>query len=161
MSFDLMVFDPKLAPRLRPDFLDWFRAGTQLEAGHDYNSPEQLTAPLQSFYHRFQPLFPPRNGPEAAPALDTVPRSFWQRLAGAPRFPSAPAPNRRLTDYLFGAGFIYLGFARPLAGEAYRAVLRTAHDTGTGFFNAASDWGEILHDADQFLPFLGDGETGG
>lgn len=128
MSFDLLVFDPAQAPRLRGAFLDWFRAGTLL-AGHDYNSPGHLTPPLRQFYARLEPLFPPHSGFACAPPLSSA-------------------------DYCFAEGFIYLSFRHDAADPAYRTVLHLAHDTGVGFFNAASDWGEILHDRTQIAPYL-------
>lgn len=128
MSFDLMVFDPARAPRLRQAFLDWFRAGTLL-AGHDYSSPCHLGPPLRQFYTRLQPIFPPQ-------------ASF------------ASAPPVISADYSFAEGFIYLSFLRDAADLAYRTVITLAHDSDVGFFNAASDWGEILHDRDQFAPYL-------
>ena len=164
MSFDLMVFDPARAPRLRAAFLDWFRDGTQID-GHDYSSPASLTPPLQHFYAQLRLQFPPRGGPDgsvlavpppgpvAEPGPPAAKSGLWRRLVAPPKLVQPPpAPQ---ADYSFADAFIYLSFLRESADLAYQGVLATAHDCGVGFFNAASDWGEILHDPEQFGPYLG------
>jgi len=104
MNFDLMVFDPAHAPRVRGEFIDWFIAGTR-DAAHDYSSPQHLSGPLRQFYDRLETVFPPqeRLGPVRAPGC---------------------------ADYCFAQGFIYLSFLRETADQAYRTVLDLAHDCG-------------------------------
>lgn len=159
MNFDLLAFDPKRAPRLRSAFLSWYQAGTQLGAEHDYNSPAALTPLLRSFYDQIRQQFPPRNGPDAIVSSELLlrpPSGLWQRLTGraSPLDGEAERPPGRRAHYSFAENFILMSFLRDEAEAAYRAVLSTAHDCGAGFYNAASDLGEILHDAEQFHPFL-------
>ena len=39
MSYDLMVFDPAVAPRERAEFLEWHAQQTQWNEGHSYDDP--------------------------------------------------------------------------------------------------------------------------
>lgn len=150
-----MVFDPAHAPRLRGAFLDWFQNGTQID-GHDYSSPARLGPPLAQAYQQLATQFPPRASlPVAAPAPVTVSGGLWRRLfpARAGLAPAAAAPVG--ADYSFAENFIYLSFLGEVADHAYQGVLRVAFETGAGFYNAASEWGEILHDREQIAPYLG------
>lgn len=156
MSFDLMVFDPTQAPRLRGAFFDWFRAGT-LILQHDYNSPNRLTAPLRGAYDRLRSEFPPRNGPDAVfePAPPAKAAQGGEALPGLSGSASGTVPPAFGAEYSFADAFIYLSFLSDAADHAYQGVLRCAYQCEVGFFNASSDWGEILHDRAQFGPYLG------
>lgn len=147
-----MVFDPAHAPRLRGAFLDWFQDGTQID-GHDYSSPARLSAPLARAYPQLATQFPPRASlPVAAPV--TASGGLWHRLFPARAGLAAPAAPTVAADYSFAESFIYLSFLGDVADQAYQGVLRVAYETGAGFYNAASEWGEILHDREQIAPYL-------
>lgn len=156
MRFDLLVFDPKSAPRLRSAFLSWYRTGTGLGPEYDYNSPHALHPPLRAFYDQMRQQFVPLNGPDALARPVPVPPvgGLWRRLTGTAAPPPAPSEPERRAHYSFAPAYILLSFERNQAERAYAAVLRTAHDCGVGFFDASNEWGEILHDAAQFHPHL-------
>lgn len=156
MSFDLLVFDPKSAPRLRSDFLAWYRNGTLLGAEHDYNAPHDLHTPLRVFYEQMRQQFAPLNGPDAParPHATQPSGGLLRRLIGsAGARPVAPAPERR-AHYSFAPGYILMSVEQALANRAFGAVLRAAHDCGVGVFDTSSDWAEILHDAAQLASHL-------
>jgi len=43
MSYDLMVFDPTVAPRACKDFMAWYKQQTQWSEDHGYDDPKVST----------------------------------------------------------------------------------------------------------------------
>jgi len=154
MSYDLLVFDPQVAPVSRPAFMAWYGDLAKWEEARDYNSPEGMTGNLPQFYDRLRPVFPPMNGPFAFD-FDTLVEdkpSFWQRLFGGRQpGPEALKPfNESLvTDYSCATSGIYMSFAWSVAEQAYEEVVRTALETGVGFFDVSAADGVIAHTSEQ------------
>ena len=124
MSYDLLVFEPKDAPRERAEFLDWYRVQTQWSAGHTYNDPSQVTGNLSAWYADMQREFPDINAPDADEVTDGE-------------------DNPRVTGYSIGRSVIYADFPWSEAESAYAAVRSLAVKHGVGFFNVSGKAGEI------------------
>jgi len=50
MSYDLMVFEPSVAPRDRAQFMEWYHQQTQWSEGHGYNDPAVASPALQRWF---------------------------------------------------------------------------------------------------------------
>ena len=121
MSYDLMVFDPDVAPRVPDDFERWYLKQTEWSEGHSYNDPKTSTEALANWYADISTLFPPMNGPFASLDLD----------------------NPKVSDYSIGKSVIYVAFAWSQARDAYDTVTHLAAKHGIGFFDVSCDLGEI------------------
>lgn len=165
MSYDLLVFDPAVAPRERTEFMMWYRQLVKWEEDRDYNSPVGVTGNLNDFYEKLREEFPAMNGPYAydydqpnPPIPEPKPKRFLSKILGLKTNSSSPpvAFNEALvSDYCIAGNAIYITFSWSVADHAYNRVLNTALTTGVGFFNVSADEGEILHDPDQFEDFMG------
>lgn len=124
MSYDLLVFEPKDAPRERAAFLDWYRVQTQWAEGHSYNDPSQTTGNLSAWYADMRQEFPDINAPDADEVTDSE-------------------GNPRVTGYSIGRSVIYADFRWAEAESAYAAVRGLAVKHGVGFFNVSGKAGEI------------------
>lgn len=119
MSYDLMVFDPAVAPIKRPAFIDWYEAQTEWEEEHGYDDPAVATPSLQAFYADLAAEFPP--------------------LSAEP----AEAPEAG-TEYMIGRGLIYMGFHDwDTIDRAHEAVFSLAAKHAVGFFDVSSDLAEV------------------
>ncbi|SMP04230.1 hypothetical protein [Shimia sagamensis] len=150
MSYDLLVFDPQVAPVSRPNFMAWYGDLTKWEETRDYNSPEGMTGTLPQFYNVLRREFPPMNGPHAFD-FDTLveeKRGFWQRLFGGAQA-LEPFNESLVTDYSFAQSGLYLSFAWSVAEQAYDQVVRSALETGVGFFDVSATDGVIAHTPEQ------------
>ncbi|WP_322891241.1 MULTISPECIES: hypothetical protein [unclassified Yoonia] len=165
MSYDLLVFDPAVAPRGRTEFMIWYNQLVKWNEDRDYNSPVGVTGNLREFYEVMRKEFPPMNGPDAydfdqpsPPLLESKPKGFLSKIFGSKALSSSPPPafNEALvTDYCIAGNAIYIAFAWSVSDLAYNRVFNTALTTGVGFFNVSADSGEILHDLTQFEHFMG------
>lgn len=158
MSYDLLVFNPEVAPRDRKEFMSWYQELTKWGEDRDYNSPDGLTGNLPAFYDTLRIHYPPMNGPHAhnlEPPQGTGLRTksgLWGKLFGTRPKPSLPAPKFNeafVTDYCIAENAIYLAFAWSISAEAYSSVVSTAISTGVGFFDVSASNGQILHDREQ------------
>ena len=120
MSYDLVVFDPQVAPRGRDEFLRWYDEQTAWPEGHSYDDPEVTTPALASWFADMSQGFPPMNGALA----------------------SNDYANLKVTDYAIGRSVIYAAFASSQGQLAYETVRRLAAKHSVGFFDASGD-GEI------------------
>lgn len=158
MSYDLLVFDPEVAPRKRSAFLAWYQEVTEWQGPRDHNSPVGLTGNLRDFYDVFREEFPPINGPDVPVFQEDAPQDqqpFWRRLFGAGQsVDQVSYDDPILTDYSFADSAIYLGFRSKMARMAKSRVVSVAMETGVGFFDASATRGVILHDDDQFRKFM-------
>src|SRR5690606_41938535 len=50
MSFDLMVFDPGVAPRERAAFMQWYEQQNEWAEDHDYDDPALASPALQRWF---------------------------------------------------------------------------------------------------------------
>lgn len=120
MSYDLMVFDPTVAPREREAFLAWYAAQTEWTEPHDYRDPLVTCPALLAWYSQMRGEFPNMHEPAFA-AYDDL----------------------HATSYSIGHSSIYACFRWPLAEAAYAAARANAARHGVGFFDASSDAAEI------------------
>ncbi|MGH1417221.1 MAG: hypothetical protein ACRBB0_27310 [Pelagimonas sp.] len=165
MSYDLLVFDPAVAPRERTEFMVWYKQLVKWDEERDYNSPEGVTGNLHDFYEKLREEFPPMNGPDAydfdqlsTPLPEPKPKGFLSKIFTSKTVSSAPPPafdEALVTDYCIAKNAIYMAFAWSVSDQAYNRVFNTALTTGVGFFDVSADGGEILHDAGQFDDFMG------
>lgn len=119
MSYDLMVFDPSLAPTERPEFLRWYRAQVQWSEPHDYRDPATTCAPLAALYFDMRREFP--NLHEVDP----------DRLG---------EDDLRIAQYSFGYSIVYMAFHWPVADAAYSTVRALADKHRVGFFDVTADY---------------------
>ena len=120
MSYDLMVFDPALAPREREAFLAWHDRQTECAGSFD---PVEATAPLRAWFFDMIARFPAMNGPYAPDTHD----------------PDNPC----ITDYSVGSAIIYAAFGWSQVDAAYEAVFRLAAKHRLGFFDVSSEEGGV------------------
>jgi hypothetical protein len=122
MSYDLMVFEPSVAPQERAAFLEWYAEQTQWSEGHHYNNPGVASPSLQRWFNDMIQYYPPLNGPLASDDVD----------------------NPKLTDHCIGSHVIYSAFAWSCAEDAFRTMKSLALKHRVGFFDVSATDGEIL-----------------
>jgi len=130
MSYDLMVFEPSVAPRERMAFMEWYDKQTEWSESHGYNDPTVASPALQQWFDDMVRFYPPLNGPQASDDFD----------------------NPKLTDHCIGRHVIYSAFAWSCAEDARRTMRSLAAKHGVGFFEVSSNEGEILFPGDFDLP---------
>lgn len=165
MSYDLMVFDPKVAPREHGEFMAWYRDLTQWKEDRDYNSPKGMTGNLTNFFDALRQEFPPMNSPHAydfdapaKPLFKPKKSTFWEKLSGSRKTKENNPQDFNealVTDYSLATSAIYMAFAWSVCDQAYNRVFNVALSTGVGFFNVSGNDSEILHDAKQFEDLMG------
>ncbi|WP_233123165.1 hypothetical protein [Agrobacterium vaccinii] len=124
MSYDLMVFESKDAPKDKEAFLDWYHVQTQWSEGHSYDDPSATTTNLSAWYEDVRLSFPNLNGPDAYEFADDD-------------------DNPNVTEYSIGRSVIYASFRWSEAETAYAVVRAMAVKHGVGFFNVSAEDGEI------------------
>jgi hypothetical protein len=122
MSYDLMVFSPDIAPRTRPEFINWYHEETKWAEGHSYNDPIVTSDNLKSWFMEMIKTFPAMNGPYAVDDPD----------------------DDCITDYCIGKDVIYVTFAWSIAEKAYPIMKEVAEKHKVGFFDASANDGDIL-----------------
>ncbi|MBE1526464.1 hypothetical protein GGC65_000920 [Sphingopyxis sp. OAS728] len=127
MSYDLMVFDPAVAPRDRARFMAWYGELTAWGEGHSYDDASITTDGLRRWYRDMLATFPAMNGPDAADRPDDSP--VWDDL--------------HLTDYSIARHAIYCAFSWSVGEEALAAVPQLAAKHEVGFFDVSADAGQI------------------
>lgn len=121
MSFDLLVFDPKVAPRDRTGFLAWFHRQAEWSEDHGYNNPDVCSRGLRAWFDDMRKDFPPMNGPFATDDYD----------------------NPKVADYCIGRDLIYVGFRWSEAEAAYEKMFELARKHRVGFYYTSADDGEV------------------
>jgi hypothetical protein len=132
MSYDLVVFDPNVAPRERGEFIAWFQRQTEWSEGHAYDDPAVTTPALRGWYEAIRQDYPNLNGPGAADD-DHVDDAV---------------------DYSIGKNLIYAAFRWTQAEDAYPVVRRLAVEHQVGFYDVSGDEGdgEIYFPGDTLRP---------
>lgn len=121
MSYDLLVFDAKAAPREREEFLEWYDELTGWEDG-PYDDPERASPNLRAWFMEMIRTFPPMNGLLAPRDLVDEPR---------------------LTDYSIAPDLVYIAFSWSVAQDAFAHTKALAAKHGVGFFNVSSDTSDV------------------
>ena len=122
MSYDLMVFEPTVAPKERKEFMEWYAQQTEWAEDHSYQDHAVTTEALQSWFKEMVEYFPAMNGPLASDDVD----------------------DPKVTDHCIGQHVIYSAFAWSVAEDAYPKVRELAIKHSVGFFDVSADNGEIL-----------------
>ncbi|MEW5942004.1 MAG: hypothetical protein AB1750_20250, partial [Chloroflexota bacterium] len=120
MSYDLMVFNPLVAPRDRDGFMAWYDRQTLWSENHDYANTEVTTPDLHSWFLDMIVEFPSIDDPE-----------YMEE------------DNPRLSEYNFGASIIYAAFAWSEAKNARATVFRLAEKHKVGFFDVSAENGQV------------------
>lgn len=122
MSYDLMVFNPDVAPRTREEFMKWYFEQTEWTEEHSYDAPEVTSDNLKSLFIELIETYPPLNGPYSNE--DYVDNSY-------------------VTDYSIGRNVIYAAFSWSFAEHAYIKLRDLAEKYKVGFFDVSADEGSI------------------
>lgn len=123
MSYDLAVFDPAVAPRVRDSFMAWFARQTEWDESHGYDDPKVCGTALRQWFFEMIMKFPAMNGPYAPEEL--------------------PDDEAILTDYSTGRSLIYAAFAWSKAEAAHRVMFRLAEKHRVGFYDVSSTTGDV------------------
>jgi hypothetical protein len=121
MSYDLMVFAPKVPPPDRKGFINWYRQQAEWKEGHSYDNPEISTPELRAWFLEMITLYPAMNGP----------------------FRSDDVDNPKVTDYSVGKSVIYSAFAWSEAETAFNTMFRLAEKHKVGFFDVSANDGAV------------------
>jgi hypothetical protein len=121
MSFDLMVFDPTVAPSDSAQFARWYELQVQWSEGHGYDSTGNTTPALASWYREMIRVFPAMNGPDAFDG--PYDSAIWDLTA----------------DYCIGRSVIYVAFAWNCSEQAQTLAWELARKHGVGFYNVSDD----------------------
>jgi hypothetical protein len=123
MSYDLMVFDPNVAPRERDAFLEWYQQSPFESETQIFNDPSVCSGNLHDWYMAIVKQFPDYNGDDFD---DERIEQVGDLAAG----------------YSIGPSAIYADFRWTVAGEAYDAVRRLAVEHKVGFYDVSGDEGD-------------------
>jgi hypothetical protein len=118
MSYDLMVFNPKVAPRSESEFLKWYDNQTQWSEAHNYVDPIITTDELRSWLLEMILEFPALNGPLASLEANEL-------------------ENDYVADYEIGKNIIYVSFNWTVAEKAYTQMYELAEKYKVGFFDVS------------------------
>ena len=113
MSYDIVIFDPSLAPHDNEEFLSWIKEELQWRDDIDYNDPDNLSPELKSFFDRVRSAYPPMNGPHALDMEEI---------------------SAETTDYSLGSAFIYCSCAWSISQKAYKYFQSNVRRHGLGFY---------------------------
>ena len=122
MSYDLMVFEPSVAPRERAAFMEWYQKQTEWSEDHDYNDPAVASPSLKRWFDEMIKHYPPLNGPLASDDVD----------------------DPRVTDHCIGRNVIYSAFGWSCAEDAWITMRSLANKHKVGFFDVSSTDCEIV-----------------
>lgn len=125
MSYDLMVFNPKTAPKSEPDFLQWYDQQAEWTENHSYDDPKVTSNELRNWFLEMIIDFPAMNGPYTPDDLDN-------RI-----------DDQEITEYTIGHHVIYTAFRWSTAEHAYTKMLELAIKHKVGFYDASGD-GNIM-----------------
>lgn len=133
MSYDLMVFDPNVAPRERGAFVAWYHQQAEWAEDRDYSDPTGTAPGLARFYNGMRQHFPAMNGPDATQDDDEIDRA---------------------ADYCIGSHVIYATFPWSLAEGVYPIFRELAVECKVGFYDVSGDEGdgEIYFPGDTLRP---------
>ncbi|WP_437372101.1 hypothetical protein [Maribacter litoralis] len=127
MSYDLMVFNPKVAPKSEPEFLEWYKKQAEWEEDHGYDDVKVSSDELRNWFMEMIEEFPAMNGPHSPPDRD-------DRMDN---------DDDTITDHCIGKDVIYSAFAWSVAEKAYPKMLELAKKHKVGFFDASGN-GSIM-----------------
>ena len=130
MSYDVMVFDPAVAPRGAAAFLQWYDAPTDWNEKHGYDDAAVSVPALQAFFTELAEDFPPMDGPLSDDEDD----------------------RPQVTDYSIGTHVIYASFDDEVAEDAHGQVQILANKHQVGFFDVSGDGAIVYPDGTVLIP---------
>jgi len=133
MSYDLMVFNIKAAPKTETAFMKWYAEQAEWSEAHSYDDPGNSSAALRNWFMEMIEVFPAMNGPFATEEADDDPNC---------------------ADYTIGKDVIYVAFSWSQAEQGYMRMFSLAEKHHLGFFDPSSSDGEALFPIDGKLQFI-------
>lgn len=125
MSYDLVAFDRKQAPKDRIKFFGWIEKQFSAKEGHDYHSPDVTTPALRAWLMDMAVHFPPQHG---------------DYCTGPQECDDEDAPDSlHISDYSIGFNIIHASFAWSLVDEAYETAVELATKHGVGLYDFADE----------------------
>ena len=124
MSYDLMVFEPLIAPKERHEFMAWYRLQTKWGEDHNYQDHAVSSHNLQAWLLEMTKSFPAMNGPLASYDINV--------------------DGEDITDYSIGKSIILASFSWSVVEEAHTKMRSLAIKHKVGFFDVSASNGEIL-----------------
>lgn len=163
MSFDLLVFDPRLAPNGDKEFEAWYKSLMRWDQSSNHADLKISSPALQEFYQDLRKSFPPINqfGAEVGQAaielgyLTRLAKRFLgrkQRPEGARELPE-DFNESCLTDYTFCKDAIYIGFSWSVSEQALHATIDAALSSNVGFYYASADNARPLRKRQDLISF--------
>jgi hypothetical protein len=134
MSYDLMVFETRSAPKDKRSFMEWYELQTEWPEEHNYDDPSVSSEALRNWFFDMIVLFPQMNGPYAL---------------SDDAFDALGEEENRVSDYTIGRDVIYVGFAWICVDDAYKAVRLLSQKHGVGFFNVSGNRDIYLQDGSK------------
>ena len=136
MSFDVMIFDPEIAPFDKEKFRAWCEAETGEKAARSSHTPEVADKDaFRDFYEQIREVFSPFNGPDDV-ALGTDPSQL--RIL-------------RTCEYFFRPSSVYMCFRWPAQDFARATCSTFAKALNLGIFLISSKSPQARFPGDKFL----------
>lgn len=137
MSYDLMVFNPMVAPQSEIEFLKWYDEQTTWSEPHNYVDPIVTSDKLKDWFNDIIKEFPALNGPCSPEDVEELESEYS-------------------TDYSIGKNVVYASFRWSVAEKAYSTMFELAQKHQIGFYDASGS-GDILFpnqngELDSILP---------
>lgn len=149
MSFDLLVFDPGLAPAKDKEFDEWYKSLVRWDRPEDNFTPRTSSPPLQTFFEHLSKTFPPMGWSDIGAHKPVPEERILARLIGHLfRWKPQPEGARELhedfdeacfTDYSFGKDAIYICFAWSVSEQALHATIDAALKSHVGFYYVSAN----------------------
>ncbi len=139
MSYDVLVFDPTIAPRAPRDFETWYNAALEM----DEVAFEALDEKLKVFFAHLSQEFPTAEqfNKRQAPRHGIL--GAFRRLLGIAPPASTLFETAKVTDYSFAPGLIMAHFDLRVAEFALNRVHSAAMFAQVGFFDTCKPVADI------------------
>jgi hypothetical protein len=145
MSFDVMVFDPDIAPYDKDGFRDWYESETGEKAARSSSTPEVADKDaFRDFYEQMREVFSPFNGPDDVPLPTDV----------------SQIRILRTCEYFFRPHSVYMCFRWPAQDFARAACSTFAKALNLGLFQTSSKYPQARFPGDKYLYPYGDWKDG-
>jgi hypothetical protein len=149
LSFDLLVFDPRLAPEKDKEFAEWYESLVRWDRPLDNFDPKTSSLPLQIFFGHLSKAFPLMRRSDIGPPVAIREERSLARLIGRLlRWKRQPAHAEELpedfdeaylTDYSFGEDAIYMCFAWSVSEPALHATVDAALRSHVGLYHVSAN----------------------
>ena len=129
MSYDLMVFEKRKAPKTKEKFMRWYQDLVERNQDHSYDDIRICSTALKNWFHEMIESFPAMNGPYAIRDMDLK---------------NNPEIENKLAEYSIAKDAIYVSFAYSQANQANQIMRKLANKHSVGFFDV-SGGGDIIY----------------